>query len=96
MKNGDYVIVRTNSAGVFAGRLARKKGTEVTLHDARRIWYWSGAATLSQLAIDGTSDPSNCRFPAPVSEVVLLGVIEILAVTEKAKQSIAEVATWKA
>ena len=42
-----YVIVRTYSAGVFAGELESKNGQEVVLRNARRIWYWSGAASLS-------------------------------------------------
>lgn len=64
MKN-KYVIIRTRSAGVFAGVLKSYKAGEAILNNARRIWYWSGAASLSQLAVDGTSKPHECRFPAP-------------------------------
>ena len=71
MKNGDYVMVRTYSAGVFAGTLESRDGKEVVLKDARRIWYWDGAASLSELATKGTSKPTNCKFPAAVPEVVL-------------------------
>ena len=39
-----YVMVRTYSAGVFAGELVSRKGQEVILKNARRIWYWAGAA----------------------------------------------------
>lgn len=90
-----YVIVRTYSAGVFAGYLVSRKGQEVVLKNARRLWYWKGAASLSQLAIDGTSCVSECKFPAEVSQVELLQAIEILSVTDKAKASIASVPTWK-
>lgn len=90
----EYVIVRTYSAGVFAGYLKSHNGQEVVLLNARRIFYWSGAASLSQLAIDGTSKPKDCKFPAEVSRVELLQAIEILAVTEKAKRSIDEVKIW--
>ena len=38
-----YVIVRTYSAGVFAGELESRNGQEVVLRNARRIYYWSGA-----------------------------------------------------
>ena len=38
MDSGDYVIVRTYSAGVFAGTLVRREGKEVELKDARRLW----------------------------------------------------------
>lgn len=90
-----YVICRTYSAGVFAGYLESRNGQEVVMRDARRIWYWSGAASLSQLSIDGTSDPDNCKFPEAVDRVELFQVIEILDVTDKAKKSILSVSIWK-
>jgi hypothetical protein len=87
--------VRTYSAGVFAGHLESRNGKEVVLRNARRLWRWYGAASLSQLAVDGTSDPSNCKFPCEVAKVELLEAIEILEVTEKAKQSINSVKIWE-
>jgi hypothetical protein len=90
-----YVIVRTYSAGVFAGYLESRTGQEVVLRNARRIWYWSGAASLSQLAVDGTSNPKDCKFPCEVSRVELLNAIEILDVTSKAEKSIKSVKVWE-
>ena len=97
-KNGNkkYVICRTYSAGVFAGILQSRKGQEVVLMDARRIWQWAGAATLSQLAMTGTSKPEQCKFPQAVTRVVLLQVIEILDVTPEAEKSINGGPEWKA
>ena len=92
---GKYCMVRTRVAGVFAGTVAERDGAEVLLKNARRIWYWSGAASLSQLATDGTSKPKDCKFPAPVAEVLLLGVIEIIPITDAAAASIAGVPVWK-
>ncbi len=89
-------MVRTQSAGVFAGTVAARNGAEVLLKNARRIWYWSGAASLSQLATDGTSKPKECKFPAPVAEALLLEVIEIIPITEAAAKSIAAVPEWSA
>ena len=89
-----YVIVRTYSAGVFAGYLESRKDKEVVMRQARRIWYWDGAASLSQLATDGTSKPSNCKFPCAVDKVELTEAIEILQCTETAKKSISEVKVW--
>ena len=54
-----YVIVRTYSAGVFAGYLESRVDREAVLRNARRIWYWDGAASLSQLAMEGTKKPHN-------------------------------------
>lgn len=93
--SSNYKIVRTYSAGVFAGELVSRKGKEVELRNARRIWYWSGAASLSQLAQEGTSDPRNCKFPAAVSRVVLTEAIEILDVTPTARKSIEAVPIWR-
>ena len=90
-----YVLVRTYSAGVFVGELIRRDGKEVELNNARRIWYWSGAATLSQLAMEGTSDPNNCKFPRAVESIILTEVIEIIPITEQAKTSIYGVPVWK-
>jgi hypothetical protein len=96
MKDGmKYVICRTYSAGVFAGFLESRQGQEVVMRQARRIWYWDGAASLSQLAISGTTKPQNCKFPLPVDRVELLQAIEILDCTDAAKKSIEGVPIWK-
>ena len=91
-----YVIVRTYSAGVFAGYIVSRNGQEVVMRDARRLWYWDGAASLSQLAMEGTCKPENCKFPCEVKKVELLNVIEILDTTEIAENSIKSVEIWKA
>lgn len=91
-----YCMVRTYSAGVFAGYIARRDGKEAVLKNARRIWYWDGAASLSQLATDGTSKPDKCKFPCAVDEVTLTEVIEIIPITDKAKKSIDGVPVWEA
>lgn len=96
IKDMPYVIVRTYSAGVFAGYMESRKEREVVLKNARRIWYWSGAASLSELAQKGTNDPANCKFPCEVDSVLVLEAIEILDVTPEAKASIAKVAIWTA
>jgi hypothetical protein len=94
-KAGKYVIARTQSAGVFAGNLESRSGQEVVLTNARRLWYWAGAASLSQLAVSGTSKPKACKFPVPVAHVELLQVIEILDVTPEGESSIKSVAVWQ-
>ena len=90
-----YVICRTYSAGVFAGYLESRNGQEVVMRNARRIWYWDGAASLSQLAMSGTSKPESCKFPEAVDRVELLQAIEILECTEMAKKSIEACIIWK-
>jgi hypothetical protein len=94
--NRQYYIVRTHSAGVFAGYIKSKKGKEVVMTDARRLWYWDGAASLSQLSVNGVSKPDNCKFPCEVSKVILTEVIEIIICTQKAEESIKKVKIWSA
>ena len=89
-----YQIVRTYTAGVFAGFVESRKGQEVVMLNARRLWYWDGAASLSELAQRGTSKPHNCKFPVAVDRVELLSVIEILDVTPEARATIDGVAIW--
>jgi hypothetical protein len=81
---------------VFAGTLESRNGNEAVLTGARRFWYWAGAASLSQMAMTGTSRPGECKFPVAVDRVTLLDVIEILDVTPEARKSIEEVPVWKA
>ena len=95
LSNDNYVIVRTYSAGVFAGYLKSRKGQEVILSSARRLWYWKGASSLSQLAVDGVSDPTSCKFPCEVEEITLLQAIEIIPCTQKAQNIIKGVKIWK-
>ncbi len=96
MPKGKYVIVRTYSAGVFAGTLESRWGQEIVLTEARRLWYWAGAASLSQLAVKGTSKPESCKFPVAVPRVELLQAIEIIDATPEARKSIEAVPEWKA
>jgi len=92
-----YVIVRTYSAGVFAGYLTERSedGKRGKVLKARRIFYWDGAASLSQLSQEGTAIPENCKFPCEVPFVELTEIIEVLPCTEKAKKSIADVKIWE-
>jgi hypothetical protein len=90
-----YVMVRTQNAGVFAGYLSDKTGETVILKQARRMWYWAGACSLSQLAMEGTKKAGECKFPCEVDTIELSQVIEIADCTEEARLSIKSVSVWK-
>ncbi len=92
---GKKVIIRGDRSGVEYGTLVSCCGSDVTLHNARRIWYWAGAASLSQLAKDGTTDPSSCKFTVTVDSITILDAIEIIPCTDKAIKSIEDVEEWK-
>ena len=91
-----YVVIRADRAGVFAGFLKEKRDTEVTLVNVRRLWYWDGAASCSQIAELGVSKPQNCKFTAPNREIIIKNWIEILLATKVAQKSIQGVAEWTA
>lgn len=97
-KKKRYVIVRTYSAGVFAGTLESQSddGKRIVLSDARRLWYWRGAASLSQLAGSGTSKPGECKFAVPVARLEVTEAIEIDDVTAAGRKSIEAVVPWTA
>ncbi len=89
------VIVRGDRSGVFFGTLIKKEGSEVTLEKCRRLWYWDGAASISQLAMNGTTKADNCKFTVVVDHIVILDAIEIILCTDTAIKSIEEVKEWK-
>jgi len=91
----EAVIVRTYSAGVFYGYLKSLEGKTAVLKKARRMWRWFGAS-LSECAQSGTPDKSKCKFPEIVDTVTLTEAIEILSLTDKAKESLDGVDVWKA
>lgn len=91
-----YVVIRATSAGAFFGRLEKKEGDTVTLSASRRLWYWSGANSLSELATLGVKNPKECKFPVALDTHEILGVCEIIHATDAAKKSIDAVPVWSA
>lgn len=91
-----YYIIRADRAGVFFGKIKERNGSEVTMTSIRRLWYWDGAASLSQMAVEGVKKPEDCKFTITVPEMTILGVIEILPCSPAAEKSIKEVKEWKA
>lgn len=95
-KGKTYCIIRTYSAGVFAGMYDRNiKGKEGTVYNARRLWYWDGAASLSQLSNEGVKVPEKCKFTVEVAEVDLKEIIEVIPCTKEAILNIKNVKEWK-
>ena len=92
---GKRVIVRGDRSGVFYGTLAGKDGQEVELKNCRRLWYWEGAASISQIAVEGVKSPKKCKFTIFVDKIVILDVIEIIVCTKQAINSIEGVEVWK-
>lgn len=94
-ENIQKYIIRCDRAGVFYAEIKERRGSEADLVNARRLWYWDGAASLSQLATEGVTAPRNCKFTVTVPEMTVLGVIEVISCTEAAVKSIDGVPVWK-
>jgi hypothetical protein len=88
-------MVRTYSAGVFFGYVKERNGKECTMLKARRVYYWEGAASLSQLSTEGTSKPDKCKFPIEIEKLILTECIEFDFITDKAKEILINIPVWK-
>ena len=87
--------VRGAEFGVFAGTVEKVEEKRVLLKNARKLWYWDGAASTNQLAADGVKRPENCKFTVAVESVLLAGWIEIIPASEAAQASVCGVKEWK-
>ena len=94
VKAGKITLVRTQSAGVHFGTVKKRKGKEVTLVNARRLWSWSGACSLSQVAVDGVN-LNKSKISVTVSEIILTEAIELIAMHDKAAKQMMEAEPWK-
>ena len=98
IKKNAWYIIRCDRAGVFFAHVSEWNPVDAVarLTDCRRLWYWDGAASLSQLAMEGVSKPGNCKFTVTVPEMIVGGVIELIPCTDKAAESIRRVKEWRA
>lgn len=89
---GEFVLVRTFSAGVHCGVLAESSGTAVLLTDARRVWRWRGANSLHELSQHGAAKDYT-RISEPVPRILLTQAVEVIPCTEKATKNLS-VSRW--
>lgn len=92
-------VIRSYGAGVFAGyvksKTAEANGINVVLINSRRIWYWSGACSLSQIATEGSKNINDCKIAVVVPEQFIANVIEIIPMSKKAYANIMGAKEWK-
>ena len=92
---GQKVMVRTYSAGVHFGTLVAKQGQSVILKDSRRVYSWSGAATLSQLAQEGSKNLKDCKICMTIPQIQLDRVIETQPMSVLAIDILYGASAWK-
>lgn len=92
---GKFCIIRSYDAGVFFGTVEHFDDVKriVKLTEARRVHYWVGAASLSQMAVDGLSQDGS-RISVVVPEQVILNVIEVITCSAKAALNLREYKIW--
>jgi hypothetical protein len=95
-----FVIARCRMAGVHAGYLGAEKGGRLTRHDSRRIWYWEGAASLSEIAVYGCNPAksANCKFSAKIATLTVLStdVFELIYCQPAGQRMIESQPEWRA
>ena len=98
MKNQNdenYVIVRADKAGVFFGQLVKKEANEITLNNFRKLYYWSGACAVEELALHGVVNKEDCKFTVTVDNVTINDFIQIIPCSNDAIENIKSVKEWK-
>lgn len=97
-KKDQFYIIRADRAGVFMGKIAFVNGTTIGITALRRLYYWSGALDVSQLAKSGVTNPNNCKFSEQLADTdlsVVTNLIEFHPMTESAIKSLNSVKVWK-
>ena len=93
---GKHVIVRSNLAGVFFGVLSAKDGEELTLKNARKFYYFSGANTVEDLAVYGAQNPDDCKLTVPVETIVISKFEQILPCSKQSINQNNSIEVWTA
>lgn len=98
-KDQPYVMIRSYAAGVHFGFLKSEKFTEsgkvVVLEKTKRVFYWAGAASLSQLSAEGSKKPNECKISMEVESNEIVNVIETIPMTESAIKNLNDITAWK-
>jgi hypothetical protein len=77
-------VIRCRNAGVHVGTVKSRDAHTLILEDANRIWRWSGANTLSEVAMQGVNRSEATRIATMVPEIELTSsdVCEVIPVAD--------------
>jgi hypothetical protein len=92
-----FYVIRAERAGVFFGKILSVEGDTLQVSNLRRLYKWSGALDVIQIAADGV-DGSSCKFSVQMGDndkSAIMNVIEFHPASEKSIQSINNVQAWK-
>lgn len=97
-KKDQFYIIRADKAGVFLCKVIKADGNTLQVHSLRRLYRWSGALDVTQIAKEGVGAPKDCKFSVQLGDEdisVIYNVIECHTCTDKALQTINTVPAWK-
>lgn len=93
------VLIRSCASGVHFGFFKEEKdllsGKQVTLVNSRRVHYWEGACSISQLALEGTKKPDDCRISVTLPEITITQVIEVIPLSVASYNNLNSINEWK-
>lgn len=93
------VLIRSYASGVHFGFFKEEKdllsGKQVTLVNSRRVHYWEGACSISQLALEGTKKPDDCRISVTLPEITITQVIEVIPLSVASYNNLNSINEWK-
>ena len=92
---GKMVLARDNRAGVHVGTLVSLDLAAKTceLSNARKVWYWVGAASCHGIAAKGLNHDGSKVCPV-VGTVLSCDVVEIVECSSEGSKSVMEAPEW--
>lgn len=92
---GQTVLVRDHRAGVHVGELVSLDlaTKSCVLKNARKVWYWEGAASVHGIAAKGLSHTGSKVAP-PVEMVATCDVVEVVLCSSEGATSVATCPVW--
>lgn len=94
--NTEFHVIRAERAGVFIGKIKSAINDTVEVTNIRRLYRWSGALDVIQIAAVGVSG-SGCKFSTQMGDndvSTIYNVVETHPVSETALQSINNIPAW--
>lgn len=88
------VIARIDRAGVFHGTLDYIDNEIIRLKDARRIYYWNGALSVTDIAAKGITG-GKVTIPVTTVEFISNKIVELNECSDEANKSIEAIMSWK-
>ena len=88
------IIARIDRAGVFHGTLDYIDTEIIRLKDARRIYYWNGALSVTDIAAKGITG-GKVTIPVNTVEFMSDKIVELNECSDESTKAIESIKPWK-